>query len=178
MANDNTPEVSSPLGRHKPLATLHRIITRTAAIAAMVGLFLVALITVFDVLMRWFLSQPIHGAMDIAGTAIILIAAASFVAGSSAAAHVSLPVLGYLLGPRARKFFDWLGALSLTVFMGAMAYYLLVHSNEMAEENRQLSVLGWPIAPWWYGATFLIALSALAHLIELFMPDRERAENA
>ncbi len=144
----------------------------------MIGLFLVALVTVFDVLMRWFFSQPIHGAMDIAGTVIILIAAASFVAGSSAVAHVSLPVAGYVLGPRARKIFDWIGALSMTVFMGAIAYYLLLHSHEMAEENRQLSVLGWPVAPWWYGATILIGLSALAHLVELFVPDEERAEIA
>ncbi len=144
----------------------------------MVGLFLVALVTVFDVLMRWSFSQPIHGAMDIAGTVIILIAAASFVAGSSATAHVSLPVAGYVLGPRARKIFDWTGALSMTVFMGAITYYLLLHSHDMAEENRQLSVLGWPVAPWWYGATILIGLSALAHLVELFVPDEERAEIA
>ncbi|MCY4237544.1 MAG: TRAP transporter small permease [Rhodospirillaceae bacterium] len=175
MADNIKPAASTRPEKAGPLASFHRTLTRTTAIASMMGLFLVALVTVCDVLMRWFFSQPIHGAMDIAGTAIILIAAASFVAGSSAAAHVSLPVAGYVLGPRASKIFDWIGALSMTIFMGAIAYYLLLHSYEMAEENRQLSVLGWPVAPWWYGATILIGLSALAHLVELFVSGDERA---
>lgn len=163
--------------RPGPAARVFRFVTRTAAIVAMLGLFLIALVTVADVLLRWLLSAPMHGATDVAGTAIMLVAAASFVSGASYKAHISLPVAGLLLGRRGARFFDTVGAVVLAGFIAAIAYHLWLHSNEMLEENRQLSVLEWPLAPWWYAATVLMWICAAAHVLELFLPkeDQDRA---
>ena len=172
-------ETASPPESHAappptgPLARLLRTITRSAAIIAMIGLFIIAVVTVIDVLLRWIFNAPMHGATDIAGTAIMLVAAACFVSGANYQEHISIHLLGILFGKRVGRFFDILGSVVLAAFIVGIAYHLWGHSNEMVEENRQMSVLSWPMAPWWYGATILMWLCAAAHILDIFVPQQK-----
>lgn len=139
--------------------------TRLAGIVSMVGLFLIALLTVIDVALRWLFSAPVEGQSDIAEALLPIIIAATFVSAAWGRPHVGIRFAGGLLGRRVRRVLDLISDLAIAVFITLIVVQFWTYAGEIAEENRQTWVLQIPLYPFWYVTSVLLGVTAAVQLL-------------
>ncbi len=141
--------------------------TRIAGIVSMAGLFLIALLTVVDVGLRWLFGAPIEGQADIAEALLPIVIAATFVSAAWGRPHVGIRFAGAVLGPTVRRILDVLSDLSIAVFLALVVMQFWRYAGEIAEENRQTWVLQIPLYPFWYATAVLLGLTAAIQLLNV-----------
>lgn len=139
--------------------------TRVAGIVSMAGLFLIALLTVVDVGLRWLFGAPIEGQADIAEALLPIVIAATFVSAAWGRPHVGIRFAGAVLGPTVRRILDVLSDLSIAVFLALVVMQFWRYAGEIAEENRQTWVLQIPLYPFWYATAVLLGLTAAIQVL-------------
>lgn len=139
--------------------------TRLAGIVSMVGLFLIALLTVIDVALRWLFSAPVEGQADIAEALLPIIIAATFVSAAWGRPHVGIRFAGNLLGRRVRRVLDLISDLAIAAFIALIVVQFWTYAGEIAEENRQTWVLQIPLYPFWYVTSVLLGVTAAVQLL-------------
>lgn len=143
------------------MAASATLLTRIAGIVSMVGLFLIAVLTVIDVSLRWLFNAPIHGQADITEVLLPIIIAAAFVSSAWGRPHVGIRFLGSMLGANVKKILDFVSDILLAVFLTLIVWQFWNYATEVAEENRQTWVLGIPLYPFWYATAAILFLTAM-----------------
>jgi len=141
--------------------------TRLAGIISMAGLFLIALLTVADVVLRWLFNAPIEGQGDIAEALLPIIIAATFVSAAWGRPHVGIRFAGSVLGPTMRRFLDTLSDISIAIFLILIVTQFWRYAGEIAEEHRQTWVLAIPLYPFWYATAALLGLTAAIQILNV-----------
>jgi TRAP-type C4-dicarboxylate transport system permease small subunit len=136
--------------------------TRAIALVAVAALLLLAIATCVDIVGRYAFGTPIRGFTDVAGLATAVAVAAFFPALLARRANITLRVGARFLGPRTARVLDAFGALLTAVFFGLMAWQYARYAAEAAEGGEHMAVLAWPVSPWWWAVTVLIAVTAVA----------------
>lgn len=141
-------------------------LTRAVAMLA-VGLVLAgSALTVADVLLRSSIRRPIYGTNDIVLLVLVVAVSACFPHAVAMREHMRLAAFGQAIGGRVGH---WLceifaGIVILLVFAG-FAWQFGRKATVLATTQEHTQLLFWPIAPWWWAATGLLALAALSQLI-------------
>ena len=141
------------------------MITRLARIAGYLAgtvLLVAALAVTADVLLRWILSMPIKGLFEISELTFAGILALGFAHANASREHVALDLVGGT-GPKAGGL-AVLGSTLTALTFALFVWLLWEHAATKASYGETTLVLGLPIAPFWYFATLLMALSLLAQL--------------
>jgi C4-dicarboxylate transporter DctM subunit len=121
------------------------------------ALLLVALVIMIDVLLRWTLSAPIKGLFEVSELVFAAIMSLAFADANYRRAHVSMELVGTLTRRVA-------GIMVVAHLMTAITFalftlFLFSFAAAKAEFNEKTLVLQLPLAPFWYFAGIMMAVS-------------------
>jgi len=132
--------------------------SRGISLVGLIGLMLLAGITVGEVLLRWLFKYPILGVSDVSRLIVTIVAASCFPLVSAKRDHISIQVLGSKLGPRANSVLEAFGSFITLVVLGLLTWQIWLYSGELATANETTMIVRWPVSPWWRVTTLLFAL--------------------
>ncbi|MSQ53236.1 MAG: TRAP transporter small permease [Betaproteobacteria bacterium] len=146
------------------LGRIERGIDRLAlllALSAAAGLLVVALAIMLDVLLRWLFKAPIPGLGEISALFTAVVVAACFPMLIARRGNVTIRFVGSVLGVRTARLLDVFGALICALYFSAMTWQYLRFSIEMTGAGESTPILRWPVGPWWWVVTLMIAITTL-----------------
>ncbi|NQU70951.1 MAG: TRAP transporter small permease [Rhodospirillales bacterium] len=132
--------------------------TRWLAFVGLVGLVVVALVTITDVLLRWLFSMPVDGVSEISRLVVAVSIASFFPMALSDRHHISIEFLGAALGPRARLWLDTLAHLVTALFFLVLGWQFILYTLEISESGETTWLLGWNVTPWWAVTTVFMLI--------------------
>jgi TRAP-type C4-dicarboxylate transport system permease small subunit len=145
---------------------------RWSACCGLVGLLAYAMITIFDVLMRWLFNSPLDGVADTNRLMVAIIVASFFPMAIAERHNVTIRFLGGALGPRGAAALDLFGALLTTCIFVLLAWQLVLYTNELFESQETTWLLGWAVGPWWAVVTAFMICCVPVQLIVLLVAAR------
>lgn len=132
--------------------------TRRVAFVGLVGLLIVAIVTMVDVLLRWLLNAPIEGYEDVTGLLFGIIVAACFPAGLFQGHNITIRFLGKGLGRRGHLWLEAFGAVATFVFFACVVWQIGAYALDETVNGRFTQTLELPTGPSWWAATVILAL--------------------
>lgn len=141
--------------------------TRWLALIGFAGLFVLAMMTTLDVLMRWLFSAPIHGVNDVSAVVMAVVIASCIPANLAERRNISVEIFGAAVGPRTTRWLNAFASLVVFVVIALMAWKFIPFSRSAFDTGRQTWVLAWPVWPWWAFATALLIFAAFIQLSNL-----------
>lgn len=132
--------------------------TRRVAFIGLIGLLIVAIVTMVDVLLRWLFSAPIEGYEDITGLLFGIIVAACFPAGLLQGHNITIRFLGKGLGRRGHLWLEAFGAVATFVFFVCVVWQIGAFALDETVNSRFTQTLELPTGPSWLAATAILAL--------------------
>ena len=145
---------------------LSQITDRLSTVLALIsvgGLLALSLLTGADMIGRYLFGRPIPGFTNAAALATALIVAGFFPVLTVRRANIALRPFAKA-GPVARVL-DCFAALVTMLFFAAMAWQYAAYAAEATASGEYIAVLRWPIGPWWWGVTAMIAVTAITALV-------------
>ncbi|WP_372530050.1 TRAP transporter small permease [Oricola sp.] len=149
------------------LSEIIRRSTHWLSLVGFVGLFLLAIMSTLDALMRSFFSAPIHGVNDVSAVVMAVVIASCIPANLSGRKNITVEVLGAAFGLRADRVLRLFASIVVLVFVSLMAWEFVPYTKVIFESGRQTWVLAWPIWPWWSVATVFLAFAALVQAVNV-----------
>lgn len=140
-----------------------RLVLRVSQMLALAGvacLLALALLTIADVLGRFF-GRPIPGFVDIATLATAVIIPAFFPILLVRRGNITLRPFEYFGGRGPARYLDIFGSLLTAIFLGLMAWQFLRYAAEASTSGERMAVLRWSVAPWWWAVAALVTVAAL-----------------
>lgn len=147
------------------------------ALAAVIGLLLLALATALDVLLRYVFSSPLRGFVDIASLAGAVLLAACFPYVLVVRSNISVDVLGRRLGGGFKTALDRFAAVVTAAFFVLMAWQYVRFALEMQETAQVIPVLRWSVWPWWAAVALFIVLAAAAAVLTAWQRQPEETDH-
>lgn len=152
------------------LDTLYRQTERLAGVLALVGLaglLLLSMMVVADIILRAVLDYPLQGVNDIYAMVMAVVIAACIPNSLLAKQNISIEVIGTAFGGRVRSALESFASAAVLLFFVLLAWKFFPYSTSVTESHEKTWVLQWPIGPWWWVATGLFCISALAQFMVL-----------
>ncbi len=146
------------------------------AVVGFLGLLVASMITVLDVVMRFFFNQPIEGWDDMTQLVFAIAIVAAFPAGLLQGHNITIRFLGKGLGDRPTYWLELLGALLTFLFIAAMAWQFVVLVGQLRANNdttMTAEILTWP---WWTVATVIVLFCVPVQGVVLYGHFRRAAE--
>ena len=146
------------MGSHSSLET--RIISwaRALSLIGLLGLLILAGITVLEALLRWVFKVQILGIADVSSLIIAVAIAACFPLVFAQQRNITVRFVGDALGRRWSSILDALGTLAALIIFCGFAWNLCRYTGKVAASHETTLVVGWTVAPWYWAATVLVAL--------------------
>lgn len=141
--------------------------THWLALIGFAGLFLLALMTTVDVLMRWLFSAPLHGVNDVSAVVMGVVIACCIPANLAERKNISVEIFGAMAGARTSLVLSAFSSVVVLVFISLMAWQFVPFTQGIYRSGRETWVLAWPIWPWWSAATLLLIFAAIVQLANL-----------
>ncbi len=132
--------------------------TRWLALIGLVGLVVVALVTIGDVLLRWLFDSPVDGVGEISRLVVAVSIAAFFPMALADRHHISIEFLGAWLGPRARLWIDSLAHMVTSLFFMLVGWQFILYTIEVEDSGETTWLLGWDVGPWWIATTIFMLI--------------------
>ncbi|MEO7241781.1 MAG: TRAP transporter small permease subunit [Variovorax sp.] len=139
--------------------------TRALSVAGLIALMVLAVMTLFDGLMRWLANQPIEGVRDVGGLAIALAISCCIPVGLMERSNITIRVAESVGGPKFGKLLDVLAALVVALVMVALAWQFTVYAGKIAHANETTWVLHIPTAPFWYGVAVILWIAVVVQWV-------------
>jgi C4-dicarboxylate transporter, DctM subunit len=161
--------VSSALDR------LHRrslAITQRVALAGVVTMLAVALLTVGDVLLRWLANRPIHGLNEMVGMGMAVAVAATFPAGAAQRVNLTIDLLTNRISNRALGWLKAVAALLLLIFYALLTWRVGVYALSLQRRAAETVFVSLPMAPFVWAVAVFLGASVLIQIIHVFMAVR------
>lgn len=123
-----------------------------------VVLFLMMVLMVSDILLRFFFNKPILGGYELVEILMALLVGLGFSFTQSYDGHVRVTMFIDHLPARPKAFIDGLGLLVGTAMMGTVSYAGIIQGGISASQGQTTTVLFIPIYPFYYllGVGFLV----------------------
>jgi TRAP-type C4-dicarboxylate transport system permease small subunit len=132
--------------------------TRVVSLIGLVGLLLLAAMTVAEALLRWLLNFPMLSIPDVSPLVITVAVASCFPLVFAERRNITVRLAGNLLGRRISMVLEAFGYLVCMVIFCLMVWQLWIFTSEVAVSNETTVAIRMPVAPWYRAATLLIAL--------------------
>ena len=145
------------------------------ALASVGCLLALSALTGIDVIGRYAFGQPIPGFTNAAALATALVVAGFFPVLTMRKANITLRPFAKVGGPILARILDSFAALVTTAFFAVMAWQYASYAAEAVRSGEYIAVLRWPVGPWWWGVTALIAITAVAAFVIFVQEARGRA---
>lgn len=136
-------------------------LAQLSAFVGMVVLLLISLATTTNVLMRWLFAAPLNGVGDVSNLATIIAISAALPLCLVHQGNIKVDLLGKALGAKSHRWLNAFGALILLLFVGGIAWQLTIFAGGKTTAGETTWILGWKVAPWWWGAVFWFWLSVI-----------------
>ena len=135
------------------------------ALACVGCLLALAALTGVDVVGRYVFNQPIPGFTNAAGLVTALVVAGFLPVLTMSKGNIAVRPFAAIGGKNVARFFDSFAGLLTTAFFGAMTWQYANYAAEAVRSGEYLAVLRWPVGPWWWGVTTIIAVTAVAAFV-------------
>lgn len=145
----------SPLIRREAVEAVLRKITQPVAFAGVIGMLIVAGVTVIAVLLRWAGLGGIVAMNEVVAMLFSVAVAATLPAATAQSVHLRIDLIGVFIGPRLRRWLDAAGSVLLLLFLLLLAQQVQGHATRLFTEGRTTPILGWPVGP------FLLTIAVL-----------------
>lgn len=132
--------------------------TRLSAFAGVIGLLVLALLTVVDVLLRWLFNTPVEGVDDITQLALAVAIASTLPTGLLHGHDVTIRFLGKGLGNRATYWLDAFGAALTLIFFVLLTWQFGVLTLDHLRSNNTTMIAEFITWPWWMVAGLFATL--------------------
>ncbi len=142
------------------------VVTRALSVAGLIGLMVLAVLTLIDGLARWLLNQPIDGVRDVGAVAIALAVSCCIPVGLMERGNITIRFIESF-SRRVGKMFDAFAALAVAAVVVALAWQFTLFAGKMARAGETTWVLKIPTAPFWYGVAAILWLAVVVQLIVL-----------
>jgi len=129
-------------------------VTQPVAFAGVIGMLIIAGVTVVAVLLRWSGNGGIVAMNEIVAMVFSVAVAATLPAATAQSVHLRVDLIGAFIGPRLRRWLDAIGSLLLLLFVLLLAREVQGHAMRLFTEGRTTPILSWPVGP------FLLAIAA------------------
>lgn len=140
-------------------------LTRRVAVLGFCGLVAMALLTMADALLRWTGLPRIPGFGDYGEVVFAIVIASCFPAGLMQGHNITIRFLGRAIGRKAAAWPEFIGALATLVFFSLLTWQFVLYAAELGRNGRTTLTLEMPIAPWWWLATAIMALTIPVQLL-------------
>ncbi|MGE3244835.1 MAG: TRAP transporter small permease [Beijerinckiaceae bacterium] len=151
------------------LENASRQFSKWLAVLGLIGLVVLAMLTIADVMMRWLFSDPLDGISDLYRLLVALIVASFFPSAFAERGHISINFLSAILPRGGRKAVAVLASVVTLAFTCVMGWQFILYCMEVYEAGETTWLLGLNVTPWWMGVTALLLLCIPVQLIVLFI---------
>jgi len=156
--------------------------TTLVSVLSYAGIFVIMILIVADVCMRYFLNSPIVGAYEIVQYMLFSVIFASFAYCQSERGHVHLTMILILLPRPVRFFFYSVTGLLSTILAGLVGYAAFLQANLARTSEYVTGVLRFSVHPfyWLEGACmFIFAIAMFYDVVRsvIAMFNKEFAED-
>lgn len=134
-------------------------LTRRVAIAGFVALTVMAILTMFDSLLRHLELARIPGFGDVGEVIFAIIIASCFPVGLLREQNIRISLLGDRFMPRLRPWLEVLGSLLTFLVFTAIAWQFVAMTWDMQISHRVTSTVSLPAAPWWWVSTAIMLVT-------------------
>jgi len=141
--------------------------TRLSAFVGVIGLIVLALLTVADVLLRWLFSTPIEGVDDITQLALAVAIASTLPTGLLHGHNVTIRFLGKGLGDRSTYWLDAFGAALTLVFFVLLTWQFGILTVDHFQSHNTTMIAEFITWPWWSVACLLAAFGTAVQSVVL-----------
>jgi TRAP-type C4-dicarboxylate transport system permease small subunit len=149
------------------LEYLSRQFSKWLAMLGLIGLVVLAMLTIADVMMRWLFSDPLDGISDLYRLLVALVVASFFPSAFAERGHISINFLSAILPRAGRKAVAVLASIVTLAFTGVIGWQFILYCMEVYEAGETTWLLGISVTPWWMGVTALLLLSIPVQLMVL-----------
>ncbi|MEE8306568.1 MAG: TRAP transporter small permease subunit [Gammaproteobacteria bacterium] len=143
-------------------------LTRRVAIAGFVALTVMAILTMFDSLLRHLELARIPGFGDVGEVIFAIIIASCFPVGLLREQNIRISLLGDRFVPRLRPWLEAFGSLLTFLVFTAIAWQFVAMTWDMQISHRVTSTISLPAAPWWWVSTAIMLVTVPVQAFVLF----------
>src|SRR3954467_12958391 len=140
-------------------------LTRPIAFIGVLGMLIVSAVTVVDVTLRWLGVQRVSAMNEIVAMTFAVAVSACIPAGISAGVNLKIDIFARWLTGRLAAWLDAAGAGLLLLFFGVVAWRIGVYAESLASRHSTTILMGWPQAPFMYGAAVLLGIAAAVQAV-------------
>ena len=134
-------------------------LTHRVVVIGFSGLVLIGLLTMLDAVLRHLNLARIPGFGDLGEVVFAIVIASCFPAGLRNDQNIRITLLGDRVAPGLKPWLEVMqAALTLIVFAAIAAQFVLM-TWDLQVHHRVTSTIEMPVAPWWWIATAIIAIS-------------------
>jgi TRAP-type C4-dicarboxylate transport system permease small subunit len=134
-------------------------LTDNVAIVGFAGLAGIAFLTLVDVGLSHLGLPRIPGFDDLGEVIYAVIIASCFPAGLARGQQLKIELLGHWLGPRATAWFDMIASIATLIVFLFIGVELAERTLDLQLSGRHTLTIRMPMAPWWWLATAVFAIS-------------------
>ncbi len=149
------------------LEYLSRQFSKWLAMLGLIGLVVLAMLTIADVMMPLFFPVPLNGTSDLYRPLLALVVASFFPSAFAERGHISINFLSAILPRAGRKAVAVLASIVTLAFTGVIGWQFILYCMEVYEAGETTWLLGISVTPWWMGVTALLMLCIPVQLIVL-----------
>ena len=163
------------------MATINKqldVLTRRVAIAGFVALTVMAVLTMFDSLLRHLALARIPGFGDVGEVIFAIIIASCFPVGLLREQNIRISLLGDRVVPRLAPWLEVLGSTLTFVVFTAIAWQFVAMTWDMQISHRVTSTISLPAAPWWWISTAIMLVTVPVQAYVLVTKVRETRQSS
>lgn len=138
---------------------------RAIALIGFFGLFVLALMTSLDVLLRWLFLYPIQGVNDVSAVVMAVVIGACIPANLAMKQNIRVTILGTVGGNRLNGILEVFASIVTLAFIILIAWQFIPYAAGLRETGERTWVLAWPVWPWWAFTALMLCLGVVAQLI-------------
>lgn len=136
-------------------------VTRPIAFIGVLGMLIVAGITVIDVLLRWLANRGIAGLTEVMAMFFAVAVAACIPSGVARGVNLKIDILKHWIVGRLGAWIGVTGAGLLLLFFALLAWRIFIYADSLAQTGQITTILLWPMAPFMYGVAVLLGVAAI-----------------
>ncbi len=140
-------------------------VTRRIAFIGVLGMLIIAALTVTDIVLRWLWGASVVGFNEVIAMGLAVAIAATFPAGAAGRVNLTIDILVSHLGRRSVLWLRVLGAFFLLVLYVLLAWHMGDLASDLFERNVRTVFLRWPQAPFIWTVTLLLGATVAAQIV-------------
>lgn len=155
------------------LQHLEKLLKWSAGLMAAMGLFTIMWLTLFDVTGRKFLNHSVPGGLELTEILMVVVIFGALPLVSWRGEHVVFDSLDHLIPPLLKDIQNRLVELVCAITFGGLAWLLMQRAQRFAEYGDTTVYLQFSIAPVAWLMAGLLVVTALVHLLFVFVPKQD-----